>query len=413
MARKGTEKRPVRLTNKFVARLTGEDMWWDDDPRATGFGVRSYRGGGKSFFVDYRLNGRQRRYTIGPFPRWSAEAAREQAKKLRKEIDQGFDPAGDKRARRTAPTVQDLIDRYVEDHLPKKTLVGLRVNDEKKMLAEVGAKLGPHTKVADIHGGDIADMHGRITDSGRPVRANRILAVCSKMFSLALVPRTGETLPWRNAAQGNPCKGVQKNHEEAKERFFSQSELTAISDALARYSGGAADCVRLIMLTGCRPAEAMKATWEEFDKEPGYWIKPSAHVKQRKVHKLPLSPAAIELLDRLRKKRKGKWVFTGDKPGQHLTVLWRVWDFVRKQTGLGKDARLYDLRHTFASVGAGGGLSLPVLGRLLGHTQPRTTQRYAHLADDPLREAAEKITAVITGAGKPGADVVPLRTQRS
>jgi integrase len=104
-------------------------------------------------------------------------------------------------------------------------------------------------------------------------------------------------------------------------------------------------------------------------------------------------------------------VFPGDKPGEHLAVLWRVWDFVRKQTGLGKDARLYDLRHTFASVGAGGGLSLPIIGRSLGHTQARTTKRYAYLADDPLREAAEKITTVITGAGK-GAAVVPLRGQR-
>jgi integrase len=406
----GREKHPIRLTNKFVAKLTGEEMWWDDDPKATGFGVRSYTGGGRSFFVDYRLNGRQRRYTIGPFPRWSAEAAREQAKKLRKEIDRGVDPAGDKRARRTAPTVQDLIDRYVEDHLPKKSVIGPRLRDEKKMLAEIGARLGKHIKVADIHGGDIADMHRRITESGRPVRANRILAIASKMFSLALVPMAGETLPWRNASLGNPCKGIERNHEEAKERFFSQSELTAISDALARYRGGAADCVRLIMLTGCRPIEAMKATWEEFDKELGYWIKPTAHTKQRKVHKLPLSPAAIELIDRLRKKRKGKWVFPGDVPGAHLTVLSRVWEFVRKETGL-KDARIYDLRHSYASVGAGGGLSLLVIGRLLGHSQSRTTQRYAHLSDDPLKEAANKIGNAI--AGKDSADIVTLRGQRS
>ena len=95
-----------------------------------------------------------------------------------------------------------------------------------------------------------------------------------------------------------------------------------------------------------------------------------------------------------------------------MAALWHVWHFVRKEAGFGKDARAYDLRHTFASVGAGGGLSLPIIGRLLGHTQPRTTQRYAHLADDPLREAAEKITTVITGKGK-GAAVVPLRGQRS
>jgi integrase len=406
-------KHPVRLTNRFVAALTGEDMWWDDDPKATGFGVRSYAGGGRSFFVDYRIAGRQRRYTIGPFPRWSAEAARDEAKALRKQIDRGFDPAGDKRKRRTAPTVQDLIDRYVEDHLPTKSLAGPRFRDEKKMLAEIGDKLGRHSKVADVHGGDIGAMHRRITESGRPVRANRILAIASKMFALALVPKAGETLAWRDASLGNPCKGVKKNREEAKERFFSQAELAAIGDALAQYSGGAADCVRLIMLTGARPIEAMKASWEEFDKEPGYWVKPTAHTKQRKVHKLPLSPAALELVERLRNKRKGKWVFPGDKPGTHLTVLSRVWTFVRKQTGLGSDSRLYDLRHSFASIGAGGGLSLPIIGRLLGHTQPRTTQRYAHLADDPLREAATKITTVITGAGKPGAEVRQIRGPRS
>src|SRR5262249_37533635 len=315
---------------------------------------------------------------IGPFPRWSVAAAREEAKALRKQIDRGIDIAGDKRERRTAPSVQDLIDRYIADHLPKKSGDKSRKADEKREPAEIGDKLGRHTKVAYIHGGDIADMHRRITESGRPVRANRILAICSKMFSLALVPRAGENAPWRNAAQGNPCKGIERNHEEAKERFFSQSELTAISDALAKYRGAAAaDCVRLIMLTGCRPAEAMQATWEEFDKESGYWIKPTAHVKQRKAHKLPLSPPAIELIDRLRKKRKSDWVFPGDKRSEHLAALWHVWHFVRKEARLGKDARLkdarlYDLRHTFASVGAGGGLSLPIIGRLLGHTQAKT-----------------------------------------
>ena len=325
---------------------------------------------------------------------------------------QGQDPAGSKRERRTVPTVQDLIDRYIKDHLPKKCTVERRARDEKIMLAEISAKLGKHTKVAEVHGGDIQDMHRRITESGRPIRANRILGVCSKMFSLSLVPRAGENAAWRNAAQGNPCKGVARNHEQGRERFFSQAELVAISDALAKYKGPAADCIHLIMLTGCRPHEAAQAQWEEFDREPGFWIKPSSHTKQRRVHKLPMSPAAVELIERLRKMRKGKWVFPGDKPGAPLHILWHAWEFVRKEAGLGKGARLYDLRHTFASVGAGGGLSLPIIGRLLGHTQPRTTQRYAHLADDPLREAAEKITTVITGAGK-GAAVVPLRGHRS
>ena len=108
-----SKKEPVKLNSKFIEALAGGEMWWDDDPKAMGFGVRSYPGGGKSFFVDYRIEGRQRRFTIGPFPRWSVTAAREEAKELRKQIDRGHDPAGQKRERREAPTVQDLIDRYV------------------------------------------------------------------------------------------------------------------------------------------------------------------------------------------------------------------------------------------------------------------------------------------------------------
>jgi integrase len=283
------------------------------------------------------------------------------------------------------------------------------------MLAEIGKRLGQHTKVTDIHDGDIRKMHADITASGRPVRANRILAVASKMFSLSLTSMGGENRPWRNAAEGNPCKGVSRNREEAKERFYSQAELAAISDALAVYPGQtSADCVRLIMLTGARPGEAMQTKWEEMDAEPGYWIKPSAHTKQRRPHKLPLAPPAIELVERLRnERRKGAvWVFPGPEPGKPLVALWHVWHFVRDRAGLGKDARLYDLRHSFASVGAGGGLSLPIIGRLLGHTQSRTTERYAHLANDVLREAAARIGGAIAGAGGPSKNVVPIERRR-
>jgi integrase len=263
-----------------------------------------------------------------------------------------------------------------------------------------------------VHGGDIVDMHRKLTEANGPVRANRMLAVCSKMFGMSLVPRAGETHPWRNAMQGNPCKGVERNHEEARERFFSQAELAAISDALAECDGTAADCIRLIMLSGARPSEAMKAEWSGFDAEPGYWIRPSAHVKTRKTLKVPLSPPAIELIDRLRKQRgKSPFVFPGTVPGKPLTVLYHTWRPVKERAGLEKGARIYDLRHSFASVGAGGGLSLPIIGRLLGHTQSRTTQRYAHLSDDPLREAADKIGNVI--AGKRRGNVIPLADKSS
>jgi len=394
------------LTTDEVKVATGQCTLWDKGA-VPGFGLRINAGGAKSFFLNYWLNGRERRHTIGGWPRWSVSAAREEAKELRKRIDRGEDPAGEKRERRDAPTIQDLMDRYVRDHLPTKCQEPKRIKDEFTMLVEIKEKLGKHTKVADVHHGDIADMHRRISERA-PGRANRMLAITSKMFSLSLVPLPGENAPWRHAAQGNPCKGVTRNREEGRERFFSQAELSAIGDALDTYGGKtAADCVRLIMLTGCRPNEAMKAEWSEFDSEPGFWIKPSAHVKQRKTHRLPLSPPALELLARLRKDREGQWVFPGS--ADHVQRLQHVWAHVRRSAGLGDNARLYDLRHTVASIGAAGGLSLLVIGRLLGHVQARTTQRYAHLADDPVREAANKIGATIAGASKTGAEVVGIK----
>jgi integrase len=405
-----------KLTDAVVKSIHAPGLVWDADPKnkVKGFGVRVHAGGTKSFFLNYRINGRERRYTIGNYPDWSVAAARERAKELRREINKDHDPAGEKRERRMAPTIQDLINRYIEEHLPTKSADKRRVNDEKKILDTIGDLLGRHTKIEDVHGGDIKEMHRRISVSigkfgPRVVRANRVLAACSKMFSLSLVPLAGENRPWRNAFNGNPCKGVRRNREEGREKFYSQAELAAISDALAEHPGAAADCVKLIMLTGCRPNEAMQAKWLELDKEPDYWVKPSAHTKQRKVHRLPLSPPAIELVNRLRKQRNGDWVFPGSIPGEPLKALWRIWRDVRRHAGLGRDARLYDLRHTVASIGAGGGLSLPIIGKLLGHTQARTTQRYAHLADDPLKEAAEKIGKVIAGAGKPGAEIVSIK----
>ena len=119
------------------------------------------------------------------------------------------------------------------------------------------------------------------------MRANRVLSVCSKMFALALVPMKGETRAWRAADVGNPCSGVKKNPEQGRERFFNAEEVKEISAALDMYGGAAADCVRLCLLTGCRPGEAMKAQWTEFNAQPGYWIKPASNTKQRREHGCP------------------------------------------------------------------------------------------------------------------------------
>jgi integrase len=407
---------PAKLDERTVKAAAppakGSITFWDFD--IVGFGLRVYAPtrrcpeGRKAFFVNYWSLGVERRLTIGEYPTWSALAARNEAKALRKRIDQGEDPARDRREAREAPTVKDLAERYRREHLPRKAPSSQKA-DWAMIEGEILLALGER-KVAGVHHGDAKALHEKITASGRPVRANRVIAVLSKMFALSLLPEAGESEPWRDAAMGNPCKGIERNPEQGREQFFSSAGLAALSDALQdEPETPAADCLRLIMLTGCRPGEAMRATWAEFA-DAGYWDKPSAHTKQRKRHRVPLSPAATELIAKLRCKRANDsgFVFPGRIKGRPLRELRGCWERAAARAGL-KGARIYDLRHSFASIGAGGGLSLQIIGKLLGHTVARTTEKYAHLADDPLREAAAKIGGAIAGSGKGGDKVVGLR----
>jgi integrase len=392
----------------------GSFLVWDSE--VTGFALRiftptrAHPEGARTFLLSYWINGSERRYRIGSWPDWSVTAARAEAKAVRQRIDRGEDPASERREQREAPTMVELAERYRSEHLPRKSEQSQ--HDDGVMIGHILRHVGADRRVADVHYGDIVALHRAITDSGHPVLANRTVACASRMFSLALKPMAGEVKPWRDQAQGNPCKGIERNQEQAKDRFLSSAEIAAVVEGLDAYGRtSAADCLRLIMLTGCRPGEAMLATWAQLDAQPGFWIKPSSHTKQRKEHRLPLSAPALQLIADIRVRRgevdPGDYVFPGQRPGQPLQQLRTCWDAVCKHGGL-RNVRIYDLRHTFAAMGAGGGLGLPLIGRLLGHTQARTTQRYAHLADDPLREAADRIATAITGAGK-GGKIVRLR----
>ena len=408
------EKLTETLIKGLIPPQRGERFIYDSE--VTGFAVKIFAAtrtnpkGARTFVLIYWLNGSERRYRIGGWPEWSTTAARAEAKEIRQRIDRGEDPATERRERREAPTMADLAGRYKAEHLPRKSEQSQ--HDDGVMIGHILRYIGADRRVADVHHGDIVALHRAITHSGHPVLANRTVACASRMFSLALKPMAGEDKPWRDQAQGNPCKGIERNPEQAKERFLAPTEIAAVVGALDAYGhASAADCIRLVMLTGCRPGEAMCATWSQFDAQPGFWIKPSNHTKQRKEHRLPLSAPALQLIADIRERRSevepGDYVFPSQRPGQPLQQLRRCWDVVCKQAGL-SNTRVYDLRHTFAAMGAGGGLGLPLIGRLLGHTQARTTQRYAHLADDPLREAADKIASAITKAGK-GGKVVRLR----
>ncbi len=387
-----------RLNDSMVRQLEtpaqGNRITYDETVR--GFGVRMTAGGAKSFILNYRVRGRERRYTIGAYPDWTTSAARNEAKELKRAISKGDDPLGARQQERAAPTVNDLCDRYIKEHLPKKRPASKR-HDEGYIKRIVRPKLG-RLKVADVRYADIDGLHQALKDT--PVAANRLVTLLSKMFSLAI------RWDWRET---NPCKEIERYDEQERQRYLTTAEIARLTDALAQHDDQvAANVIRLILFTGARRGEVLNATWDQFNLGAGVWIKPSAHTKQKREHRVPLSAPAIELLSNLKKAADGEYVFPGRVPGQPRTELKRTWEALCKTAKI-ENARVHDLRHTFASILVSSGMSLVLVGRLLGHTQAQTTLRYGHIHDDPLREATERVGKVVTNAGKKSAEVVPLR----
>ena len=418
-----TERLTDTLVRKALPPARGQSLLWDAEVK--GFALRVTPGGAKSFLLDYRAEGRQRRITIGSYPDWSVQAARQAAKDLKREVDRGRDPMGQRHARRAEPTLQDLWERYRHEHLPRKAPRSQA--DELSMWEKIILPRLGKLKLSAIEHETIDSLHKDITDiRGTPVRANRTIEALRKAFNLGI--------RW-NWCEQNPASGVRRNPEDKRSRYLNKSEIAALARALNEHSEPiSANAIKLLMLTGARRGEVLGATWAMFDLNNGVWSKPSAHTKQRRLHRVPLSGPALRLLAQMKEEATHKarqravsvspYVFPG-ADGKPLTDIKRTWTSVCCKAGLveqvakksrdgklrkGKDGkpimvsqpsvRLHDLRHSFASILVSAGASLPLIGQMLGHTQVQTTQRYAHLYDDPLRKAAETVGEFISPAIK-------------
>jgi integrase len=382
-----------RITQSVIRELTppatGNAITWDSD--IAGFGARITSAGRVAFVLNYTLNGRERRYTIGKYPDWSPSAAREEAIKIRGDVSRGEDPLADRQGKRDAPTVGELCDRYMERHAKPHKRASSIEGDRMAIDLVIKPRLGKR-KALEISYSDIDELHQSL--SCTPYRANRILALLSKMFSLAI--------KWKYRF-GNPCHGVERFQEHRRERYLKQDELQRLLQALAAHPNRpSANAVRLLLMTGSRRGEVLSATWDQFDFERGVWTKPSTHTKQKRQHHVPLSAPALVLLlgmkaHREREGDRSEFLFpspAGDTPQRELK---RFWHSVCRKAGL-ENVRVHDLRHSFASYLASSGASLHLIGEMLGHTQPSTTHRYAHLLDDPKRKAADRVGAIITAA---------------
>jgi integrase len=419
---------------------------WDDT--LPGFGVRIYPSGKRVYVFQYRTKDRRpRRATIGQHGPLTAEKAREIAHGMYHEVRKGGDPAGDIYAARRALTMAELCDRYLAEHaIPRKKSRSVDL-DRNLINRFVRPRLG-NLKVQHVGRQDVGKLHRSLTRT--PYQANHVLILLSKMMNLAE--------RWGLRPDGsNPCRHVDRFPQRRRERFLSQAELAALAQVLSEGESSQTElaavvaAIRLLVFTGARLSEIVTLRWDYVDAERQYLRLPDSKTGAKTIY---LSPPALEVLAGIKRERDNPYVIAGTKAGAHLVNLEKPWrrirarttvrlwaqdpdsrvsglvarltgDLDREPTALECRAaaekaeidlppgllhvRLHDLRHSFASMAAAGGLSLLMIGALLGHTQYQTTKRYTHLVGDPLRQAADTVGRRIAAAMKgDGGEVVDL-----
>ena len=350
------------------------------DTLVTGFGVRKTASGHTAFIFNYVARGRDRRMTIRQYPAWSVAAARQAAAKLRIRVDAGEDPLEEQQVARAEYTLAQLWERYDTTVLPKKAESTQR--DERSIWRRlILPKLG-RRKLSHIRPGDIDTLFLAISAS-TPVQANRCIASIRHAFSKAI--------RWELVAS-NPVIGIEKNSETPRHRYLDDMERKRFIAALdARQDTPSALALHFLLFTGARKGEVLKARWDQIDFISEAWIKPSAHTKQRRLHRVPLSKAAMDILRRAREISDSEYVFPGANGGPLIDIK-KMFQAVCAEARI-EGLRIHDLRHSYASALVSRGTSLPIIGGLLGHTQVSTTARYSHLADEAMRRATNLLNA--------------------
>ena len=360
------------------------------DSQIPGFGIRIMRGGTRTYVVMYRAGRRRRRMVLGHHGVTTPEQARTSAINILARVRNGEDPAASRQGGGHIITVADLAERFDEEHIAVR-LKPKSARDYRLCLrAHILPALG-HFSVTEIKRSDIARFHHQLRHTSHT--ANRCLAVLSKMFNLA------EMWDLRPDAS-NPCRHVKKYPEKKRERYLSVDELARLGEVLRECeqegieSASVINLVRLLMFTGCRLSEIQTLKWDYVDFENRALHLPDSKTGERTVH---IGAAALECLAGIERIDDNPWVITGQLSSSHLVNPGKPWRRIRARAGL-DDVRIHDLRHTFASMAVSSGEGLPMIGKLLGHTQVQTTARYAHLFNEPVKQAADDVSASIEAA---------------
>ena len=370
-----------KLTKRTVDALAADAkdyfVW---DTLIAGFGVRIMPSGAKTYQAQYRKGGRTRRISLGRHGNITVEQARLLAKEVLGDVAKGENPAEDIAQHRKAPTVAALCERFFQAHVMERCKPSTQGEYRRAIDMFINPALGSF-KLADLERKDVAELHHKFRD--KPYQANRTLGVLSKMFNLAEI--------WGLRPDGsNPCRHVPKYREHKRERYLSQLELQRLGQVLSEAERDGSEtqhmiaAFRLLILTGCRLGEIQTLQWG-FITDQGMEL-PDTKTGARRI---PLPSAARAVLSALLRVDGNPYVIVGKVAGKHATDFQHPWRRIRERAGL-TGVRIHDLRHTYASNAVSSGMPIQMVGRLLGHTQIQTTMRYAHLADDPVKQAAEE-----------------------
>lgn len=382
----------MRLTKSQIdlAVADGADLFlWDST--LPGFGVRVKPSGVRSFIVQFRnRHGRSRRVTIGKYGTLTLEQARTEARKLLGEAARGRDPRQERIDDRVDPTIAELARRYMEDHCVGRckasTMAAHRWLLTRFILPEFGG-----FRIRELRHSDVDGLHQRLRPT--PYNANRVLGLLRAMYGRATV--------WGLIGKGeDPTQAVRKFRERRRERYLSREELARLGQAISLaasthvISEHVAAAFRLLVLTGCRRDEIRQLRWSSVDFDRRMLILLDHKSDAHGAKGVPLNEAAVQILRELPRIPGSPWVFPGQEPNRPIVNLRKPWTRVLALAGI-DHCRLHDLRHSFASFAVARGISLPVVGALLGHKSPLTTSRYTHLSADPLHHATELVAASI------------------
>ncbi|MGE0054019.1 MAG: tyrosine-type recombinase/integrase [Hyphomicrobium sp.] len=371
----------IRISKSSIDALpTAEQRYvvWDD--RLPAFGIEVMTTGVKSYKLMFRHHGRLRKMTLGRHGAITAEEARDLAKKALGRVANGSDPAQEKLEARRAETLSVAFEDWLKKHIDTKRKATTRSEYHRLYNKHVKPALGTRP-VRDINRADVSQLHRKLSDS--PYVANRVVALLRSFFSWC------ERQSIR-PLHSNPASRIDIFREVKRERVLSPDEFAELGRALrssAEEWPYAIAAILLLLFTGARRGEILGLRWAHIDLVAGTARLPDSKTGAKTLY---LSEAARAVLADLPRQPDNPFVICGIIKGQPLIGLPRIWRRIRKRAGL-EDVRMHDLRHAFASAAAMGGMPLLTIGRLLGHSQPSVTDRYAHFASSPLVSAADSV----------------------